>query len=296
MNSKNINKVTSSEVVPNDEKDLRCSITKKFENGSCIPLYLLVEMAQAYNKYYTNDTIKLDSTLEILNPTSYKKYLLKQFKKKLMEVCNNQICWTKQDFINKMNKQLKEELQKNTFRPKGPDEQYEWLNTLHINNVMEQYSNKYKDFKYLGAVPIDFNDLPELGIKNLDFKKLMNEGKTKLGMVINTDEHYKPGAHWQSLYCDLNKGVCYFIDSYGMEPDKRIVKFMRRVARFIKNDLGKTPVLDYNRLQHQRGGTECGVFSISFILRLLRGDSFEEINNERVSDDQVNVCRNYYFT
>lgn len=149
----NNNIITSSEIKPTDVKDYRCSANKRFENGSCIPLYLLVEMAKAYNLTYQDDKIPLDSTKEILNSEKYKKYLLKQFKKKLAPICDDQRCWTKQQFINKMKNDMKNELLKDTFRPKGPDGQYDWLNTLHINNVMTQYTKKYPDFKFLGAVP-----------------------------------------------------------------------------------------------------------------------------------------------
>ena len=62
----------------NDDKDLRCAPSRPFENGSCIPLYLLVEMAHAYNAMYPDPKkqIKLDSTKELLNGVEYKKYLL----------------------------------------------------------------------------------------------------------------------------------------------------------------------------------------------------------------------------
>lgn len=124
----------------------------------------------------------------------------------------------------------------------------------------------------------------------------MEEGKTKIGMVINTDEHYKSGQHWTMVYCDLIQGKCYFIDSYGVDPDPRITKFMKRVAKFIKNDLGKKPILDYNRTRHQYKNSDCGVYSISFLLRLLKGETFEDISKKQISDDEVNICRNVYFT
>jgi hypothetical protein len=278
-----------------DEKDQRCAPTKEFVDGSCISLYLLVEMANTYNEE-NDDKIKLTSTLETLNPKKYKGYLLSEFSKRLDKVCDNQRCWVKQNFVKKMNKRMREELQKDTFRPEGPEGKFTWLNTFNINDVMGQYEGKYKDFRFLGAVPIDFDDLPELGIKSFSFDKAINNGKTKFGIIFNLDEHYKGGSHWVSMYCNLEKGCVYFSDSYGIEPEPRIRKFMRRIARYIKDNMGKNPIVDYNRVRHQYGGSECGVYSINFILRQLKGESFEEICKNKVPDAEMNKCRKVYFS
>ena len=161
---------------------------------------------------------------------------------------------------------------------------------------MKQYESKYPEFKFLGAVPADFDNLPELGIKDLDFKKLMSEGKTKFGVVFNTDESWKGGQHWNMAYSDLNKGIVYFSDSYGVPPEKRVKKLLGRIANFIQNELGKKPIVQHNKIQHQQGGNACGQYSINFIIRLLRGDSFEELTSKRIPDEVVNQCRKVYFT
>lgn len=298
MNNNNDNDIISvqtSEIRPDDEKDFRCAPSKKFENGSCIPLNLLIEMAKAYNDEY-NDKIRLNSTIEILNPGKYKKYLLSQFKKRLDKVCDNQRCWVKQKFIKKLNPKIKQDLESNTFRPKGPHGKFTWLNTNNVNNTMIQYENKYKDFKFLGAVPIDFDELPIYGLSNLNFKNLIDKGVSKIGVVFNLDEHYKSGSHWTALFADLLKGNVYYYDSYGIEPEERIVIFMRRIAKFIKNELKIFPTVDYNRLRNQYGNSECGLYSISFIARMLRDGDFKKVTNVVIKDNEINECRKIYFT
>lgn len=289
--------IRSSEIRPKNEKDLKCAPSKKFENGSCIPLYILVEMAKAYNSENPDNLIRLDSTHETINPKKYKRYLVKQFQIKLNKVCDDQKCWVKQKFMDKLKGIMKEELEKDTFRPKGPEKKTTWLNTNNIDQTMEQYEKKYPDFKFLGAVPIDFDSLESINIRKLDYKKdLMDKGKNRIGIIFNLDEHDQPGSHWVSMYVDLNKGVVYFSDSYGVEPAERIRKLMKRFALFIKDNLGKKPVVDYNKLRHQYNSFDCGVYSINFILRLLRGDSFEELTTKRLPDEEVNKCREFYFT
>jgi hypothetical protein len=278
-----------------NEKDMRCAPTKKFENGSCIPLNVLVKMAEAYNKDNPSDTIPLSTKYETLNP-KYKLYLVKQFKKKLKGKCdNNQQCWTKQGFMKNLDKEVQEELKKKTFRPKGPNGRFTWLNTVNIDEVMGQNEDKYPDFKFLGAVPIDFDDLPYYGIKNLKFGEMVKKGKSKLGIIFNTDRHDQPGQHWIAMYTDLIKGQCYYFDSYGIAPEKEVRALMNRISKYIKST-GKEANVNYNKMQHQKKGSECGVYSIAFILRLLRGDDFKVFQEKRISDEEINECRKVYFT
>ncbi|AYV84250.1 MAG: Ulp1 protease [Hyperionvirus sp.] len=279
-----------------DDIDSKCAPGKMFEDGSCIPLNILLEMAGAYNLENPGDGIKLYPSFETLNRSKYKKYLLNEFNRRLNGVCKTQVCWTKQSFVARMTASMQDELKRKTFRPEGPNGKFEWLNTVNINEVVSQYELKYRDFKFLGAVPIDFDELPKLGLKNLKMDRLVGMGKTKLGVVFNLDESWKAGSHWVAVYSDLLRGYIYYFDSYGMEPENRIRKFMRRIANFCQGSLGCRQIIaEHNRVRHQYGGSECGVYSINFILRLLRGDSFEKVCESKVPDSIVNQCRRIYF-
>ena len=163
---------------------------------------------------------------------------------------------------------------------------------------MGQYENKYKDFKFFGAVPLDFDDLPQLNIKNIDFGDLEKQGKHKIGVIFNLDKHDQPGSHWVSLYADLAKNQVYFSDSYDIAPPVEITKLMRRITpRYLesKQTGGGKPMVSYNKQRAQKKGSECGVYSIAFITRQLQGDSFEQICNEQTPDETINKCRNVYF-
>ena len=281
----------------NNNHNARCAPTKTFSDGSCIPLRLLVEMAKCYNNETTNiNKIKLNSNRETLSPQKYKKYLVGEFEKRLGTICDDQKCWVKQDFMKQMNSSIREELTKNTFRFKGPQGNATWLDTNNINNALMQYEYKYHDFKFLGAVPIDFDDLPSYNIKNLNYKKLMDNGMTKLGIVFNLDEHDKPGSHWTAMFADLLKGNVFYFDSYGIEPEQRIINLMKRTGKFIQNTFKKRPKIDYNKTRHQFGNSACGVYSISFITRMLRDGDFNKVTREVVKDDEINKCRKIYFT
>jgi len=278
----------------------KCAPGNIFKNGTCISLDLINDMIVSYNKFNPSNTI------DIKNNTNDKKYLVEQLKKKLYDKCGeNQLCWIEQPFINDLSIVKQDELRKYTFRVQGPSIGTEWLNTIHIEDIMQQYERIYNSFKFLGAVPIDFNSLRILGFSDLNFDDLLNKGKYKLGVVFNLDEHNQPGSHWVGLYANLKKNQVYFFDSYGVKPEKRINDFMNRIKNYLIEKLKKEETRDdiikkiidvkYNKIRHQFKGSECGVYSVNFILRMLRGDDFISICQSRISDDNINKCRRVYF-
>jgi hypothetical protein len=291
-----ISSVDTDEVMPKEDADKKCAPAVKFSSGSCIDLPVLIEMAKAYNE--VNDKpIKLHPRLETLNPKKYKKYLLKQIGNKYKNVCTTQFCWTQQDFVKKMNTLLKEELEKYTYRPDGPVAQFEWLNTIQLNDVMEQYTRVHNDFEFLGAVPIDFQDLPELGISDLDIDKLASKGKTKIGIIYNLDNHKQSGSHWVAGYFDTKKGLVYYFDSYGTAPGKEVRSFMRKIAKHLEDKNIKVHST-HNKTRHQYGGSECGVYSLNILTRILEHGSNVDLDNickEKISDAEVNKFRSIFF-
>jgi hypothetical protein len=298
----------------------KCAPSKKYKDGSCFTLDALKKIATNYNKHNKD---KIDVNLD-------KDELVDILEDKLKNKCDEQTCWLRLDIV----KQLEDEdIEENTFRPKGPTKKYEWLSTTHINDVVEQYMNVHKDFIFLGAVPYDFDELPVLGISNLNFKELEKNGKHKIGMVINLDEHYKGGSHWVALYADLKENQIYFFDSVGNAPGKRIRKFVNRITKYlyekkynkklnvtdtinklkhlrkksknkeninieddnIKNLLKGGFDIRYNTMQHQFKNSECGVYSINFIVRLVGGENFDTIVNNITKDEEMNKMREEYF-
>lgn len=276
----------------------RCAPGVKHTEGTCYSLEKLVKIAYAYNQKWMHQSAKGENLgFKKINIRHDKPYLLSELEKRLKEVCGrDQTCWIKQDFVKKLNDV---DISQMTFRPDGPQGQFEWLSTTHIEDVLSQYEHVNKKFLFLGAVPMDFDNLPVLGIKNLDFRKLHESGNTKIGIVFNTDEHYKPGQHWVAAFANLDKKQVYYFDSTGQKPEKRVIKFLARVAKHLFQKYNSRYMSDltikYNPVAHQKGNSECGVYCLNFIIRLLNGESFEEIVNRKLSDAEVNMCRKVYF-
>jgi hypothetical protein len=293
------------------DKNKRCAPSKKFKDGSCFTREALQKIANAYNQ-------KLVDKRQQINVSSSKEQLVRQIGDILKNKCNDQVCWLRDNIIKSLDD---DDILNNTFRPEGPSGKYEWLSTIDINDVLTQYHEKYDDFIFLGAVPYDFLDLPvlELHHHNL-FDNYELQGKTKIGAVINLDTHNMPGSHWVALYTDLEKKQVYFFDSVGKKPGKRIRKFVNKIVKYlykkinprdkleinsliksIKNKnydmIDKLSPIDirYNYIQHQFDDSECGVYSMNFIINLLEGRTFDDIIHNITKDDAMNRMRTVYF-
>ena len=303
------------------DPDMKCAPGKKYVDGSCFSLDVLKKIATKYNEKNPNK----------INLNLGKSELVSELENKLQDKCSEQTCWLRLDIVKALED---ENILTSTFRPTGPKQKYEWLSTTHINDVIQQYQNIHPEFLFLGAVPIDFEDLPVLGISDLNFSELEKNGKTKIGMVINLDEHWKDGSHWVGLFTDLTKNQIYYFDSVGKKPLKKTRKFINKLSKYLyyKKYNEKLPINDilkklkvndnnkikekykkfednpyikkiidgnfdirYNNVQHQFKNSECGVYSINFIVRLVQGDKFDDVINNITYDDKMNENRKVYF-
>jgi hypothetical protein len=279
------------------DADKLCAPGLKFEGGSCARLVVLKEMAKAYNKMNQNpnDQIKFSETMETLHPHKYKKYLVDELDKRIGPNCSTQKCWGTQEFINHMDKLARSEYLKYTHKPNSPQGRFTWLSTTNIDDVIRQYEKTHKDFKYFGAVPMDFATLPQYEISSVNYKELYDKGIRRLGIVFNLDYSGQPGSHWVSMFTDFNKGTIYYFDSVGKGPTPEVRDLMN-LQKGVMKSLGiKNVICDHNKTQHQKKNTECGVYSIYFILQMLNGKDFYDMNGGRISDDEINKYREIFF-
>jgi hypothetical protein len=63
----------------------------------------------------------------------------------------------------------------------------------------------------------------------------------------------------------------------------------------INNLIGGGFDIRYNHIQHQFNNSECGVYSINFIIRLVGGESFDSVINNITKDEEMNANRKIYF-
>jgi len=199
----------------------------------------------------------------------------------------------------------KSRLKQEYLRPKQPDSWKSdpdmWLDSTNIESVMKQYEEDYPTFKFLGPFPIDFaapdpysgaKDKCLIGeICDLNLKQSVAAGKLQVGIIYNTDPHNKSGSHWIANYVDIPKHRCYYFDSYGYEAPKQIQKFMQWLV--LQDPQMK---LAYNARRFQFKGSECGMYSMYFISRMLFGEDFRHFCRRAPPDGEMLRLRKWMFS
>lgn len=212
--------------------------------------------------------------------------------------CKTERCWVDRSGLNNLQPY---------FRPTMPNtwisDPDQWLDSNNINAVMKQYEEVYPGFKFYGSNPIDFASPDPYNMnavaKNkclidsmckMDLKQLKASGKTKLGFVYNLDPSNKGGSHWIASFTDIPAGRTYYFDSYGMRPPKQIARFMRFLTVH-----GLNMKLEYNAVRFQYGDTECGMYCLYFLIRMLEGDNFKEFCKRAPTDEDMLALRDWLF-
>jgi hypothetical protein len=270
------------------------NIIKSATSESCFPIESLHKIADKWNE--TNKT-----NMIVYNDSTSGEELWKSINRVMSSQCNNEICWIKQEFLK--NTPLSRELMKN-FKPimpkKWKENKYEWLNTIDIRDVMNQYEIKYRDFEFIGPVPIDFDTVLGFGqcvineLCKIDLEQQIKNNKNKIGIIFNLDKHTQSGSHWVAAFVNItDQEICYW-DSYGSKPVKEIVTLMDKLKKQGEK-LGKNMNIKINNVRHQYKNSECGVYCIYFITSLLSGKKFEDIIKNIIDDDTMNGNRIKFF-
>ena len=259
---------------------------------------------------YTNKSLyKLRDLWNARHPdvkitSSSPKEIHRQISEKLSGICNKESCWIKQkaDF-GPIESDMAE-----SFAPESPPEwkknPNEWLSSIDIINVMKQYEKAYKCFDFIGPTPIDFDTRKLYGecvwdeLCNFSLEEQIKNGKNKIGIIFNTDPHNKPGQHWISMFINIKKKKIFFFDSTGDKPSPQI---MALVNRIIEQGLSLKPKINFKfdsneGIEHQYGNTECGIYSLYFIVHMLEDKMTDHyLKTHILKDEYMNKFRHIYF-
>lgn len=238
-----------------------------------------------------------DCKIETNNP----KKIWEQLRDFIGETCNTESCWLKQKFVeNKLDK----ELLNYTFAPKKPQEWNNnptmWLDSRNILSVMKQYENYYKCFDFIGPSPIDYDTHIFEGecvwkeLCEFNLEEQIRKGKTKIGIIFNLDPHYLPGSHWFACFIHIPKQKLYYFDSYGEPAHKQVHKLFNMIKKQGKK-IGMNFTEVHNTLRHQYSDSECGMYSLYFIVEMLKDKNPEHFLKHRIDDKLVMSLRKKYF-
>ena len=289
-------------------KKMNCSPmvdNKSPVKGSCFTGDVLKLLKQSYNKHHTENPILSDNPIKIWT----------ELKEKLKK-CDKEDCWLEEI----KDKGVRKKIDKYIFAPDHPDEwdknPDEWLSNFDIDSVLQLYMETYKDFYAPPSSPIDYfvkpkdmggncvsNELCKFSLENH-----VKKGKHKLGIVFNLSPHTSGGSHWVSVYVDTVDKFIFFMDSAGNKIPNEIQKLVNTITQ---QGLEMNPPIQFKYyenypLEHQMGNTECGMFSLFFIISMLSNkadnrvfkntaDKIKFFKNRRIPDKYVFRFRKIYF-
>ena len=216
-------------------------------------------------------------------------------------VCSRESCWLNQQFVKE---NVSSKMFKDTFRPYSPKKWKrkpdEWLTSIDIINVMKQYEKYDKRFEFIGPSPIDYDTHTYNGecvweeLCKFNLSENIKKKKTKVGVIFNLDKHNQPGSHWVAVFLDIKKNRIYYFDSYGDKTPGRIMNFIKDIQSQ-GLELRRKIKFSENKTRHQYSNSECGMYCIHFIIRMVKGDSFEKHQSKKISDNKMKRLRKKYF-
>jgi hypothetical protein len=268
-----------------------CSVKNKKRSDwkSCYSKSSLILIAESWNKEHPDEK-------PIICKGKTHVQIADQIKERLYSSCKeNEKCWSHQEFVKNVKTK---EMKYYTFKPDYPKEWYEnkytWLNTYDILYVMKQFQKKHKHFVFLGPIPSDCPTRVQCQLSHFDLNKMKKEKVRQVGIIYNLDVSSGEGTHWVAIYIDIPRKEINYYDSYGNKPTKLIHEFIVGVILNFR-EKNVEPTLIYNDKRHQYGGSECGMYSIHFLLERLNGRSMKEMSTMRISDNEMNQLRRLLF-
>jgi hypothetical protein len=247
---------------------LKCSPENNGSEYTCYSDEDLMKMRAMWNARYPDQPIT----------STQPKIIWNQLKSFYAQTCNKESCWVRQ--MVKNNAKLENELL-DAFAPESPAEwkknPNEWLSSVDIVKVMSQYEKKYKCFDFIGPSPIDYDAKMLHGkcvwdeLCHFQLSSHLNRGHKKIGIIFNLDPHTKGGSHWVSMFVNVKNSTIFYFDSAGAKIPAQILKLVLTIMNQGKQ-LAKPIHFHFDQnypVEHQYGNTECGMYSLYFIIHML---------------------------
>jgi hypothetical protein len=280
---------------------------KTVHKDSCYTPNVLEQIKKAYNQSHEMEQVVATTPLEIW----------KQLNERLYN-CKKEDCWLEEIKDVK----LKNNIDKYIFAPDYPKEwetnPNEWLSNFDILDVLKQYEQKYSNFEFIGPSAINFDEkvkefngnCVETKLCQFSLENRIQRKKNKIGIIFNLDEHDEDGSHWVSLFIDLQYKFIFYFDSNGEPIPKEISILKDRIiqqGKELKNNKAiHFKYLDNENKEHQQGNTECGMYSLFFIITMLTSrtefkkrmslkDKFRLFKRIDIPDKYVEKYRKKYF-
>ena len=232
--------------------------------------------------------------------------ILEELKKKLGVTTEAEI-YGNESFRRHIGNYKADSILKDKFVPTGPSDSTALLDNFNIDNTLAQWSNGSKKefgrcFYHIPFQMIDFQE-EKTELANINLMGLIKNGFDCFGVVLNTDVSSGRGKHWFALFGDLkHKGtqddpyVLEYFNSSGYPPRPQVTVWLEKVKHDMLKDHKKYVDIVYAaHKQIQYSQTECGVWSLTYILSRLLGKPHDWMVKVGVNDaDMINLRKNLF--
>ena len=221
--------------------------------------------------------------------------------------CDSESCvLSHTDFKSKIGHQAAEQEKRTRFKPEGPHDNDNLLNNINIDQCLTQYTHASKNFHHIPFQMIDFaytdnghNPLNKLNVQQDMFAKRKN----CFGVVLNTDVSTGPGKHWFCLFGDFRNpkhATLEFFNSSGNIPVQEVHEFLLKLQKQVEYECNcECTVEIVSNIQIQNSRTECGPYSLYYIISRLNGiplDTIRTIIRTRgIPDEKMLEFRKHLF-
>lgn len=304
-------------------KKMTCSpLSEEYKKGTptsahatCLPSHVIYRARDYWNQANPRDKIVSK------NPD----HIWSEIQKRLNGTCDDDFCILEQPFMKKLgsktssktttigrhggvNSVVIDKKLKDYYSPKMPKEwkrnPTEWLSSIEILEKMKQYEEAYPCFEFIGPTSIDFDKVlhgkvcVEKELCNFQLWTQIKRKKKKIGIIFNTDPHDKGGSHWISMFINIPKKIIFFFDSAGDPAPEEIMNFVKRIQ---EQGRSLNPPIEFKFDQnhpheHQYSSTECGMYSLYFIINMLEDKlTTKYLKTHVIPDERMIEYRKKYF-
>jgi hypothetical protein len=265
---------------------------KKVGPNTCFTPKAVDLLRNLYNMKYPDQRVRASTPREILAEIQVNS----------KSECKKDIC-----LINEFAKTPRDKnvLKALLFPPPQPkewnDDPDAWLSNFDIIDVLRQYEASYPHFTFIGPSPIDYNTklsgircvCPRLCRFNLEnwlnhIEPERGVAVTKIGIIFNLDPHHKGGSHWVSMFVDLVDNFIFYFNSTSAPIPARINNLVLDIQKQGLN-LKPPKKLSFHQntlTSHQKWNSECGMYSLYFIITMLLREKEINYNSNTTPETQ----------
>jgi hypothetical protein len=192
------------------------------------------------------------------------------------------------------------------FKSIGPADSTALLDNFNIDETLNRWAVHSQELfgKKFYHIPFQMIDFQKMGteLSKLDIGSLMKSGYKCFAVVLNTDTHTGRGKHWFCIYGDLDHAgtekdpiAIEYFNSSGNSPMSEVSDWLTETEHELRKEGIEANIIKSASRRLQESQTECGVWSLMYILSRLKGRPSNWFYKTRANDEDMIDVRKFLF-